>query len=131
MRRSSDGAEQTAIVCEPAAKKLKVVVEKSSLDENIKYRYYRSGDATEKLPEEKRYVKAQEAPFELRKRENLKLRIFLDKSVLEVFANGRECITQRIHPTRSDSLGVVLFTRGGTVKIKRLDAWDMAPANSY
>jgi len=106
-------------------------VEKSTLDKTIKYKYYRDGGATKRLPEEERYVKAQEAPFELHSGENLKLRIFLDKCVLEVFANGRECMTQRIHPTRNDSLGVALFTRGGTANVVSLDARDMAPANSY
>ena len=76
-------------------------------------------------------MKAQEAPFELRDGERLKLRIFVDRSVLEVFANGRQCITQRIHPTRSDSLGVALFSRGGGANVLSLDAWEMAPANSY
>jgi len=45
----------------------------------------------------------QEAPFELEDGETLKLRIFIDKSVLEVFANGRQCITQRLYPSRKDS----------------------------
>ena len=49
--------------------------------------------------------------------------------MLEVFANERQCVTQRIYPTRSDSLGVTLFSRGGSVDVKSLDAWDMAPAN--
>lgn len=131
VRRSPDGAEQTPIICDRGAKKLKIVVEKSSLDETIKYMYYRSGGATKELPPEKQYVKAQEAPFELQPGEPLKLRIFLDHSVIEVFANGRECITQQIYPTRSDSIGIILFSNGGATKVKKLDAWDMAPANSY
>ena len=53
------------------------------------------------------------------------LRIFLDHSVLEVYANGRQCITQRIYPTRADSLGVTLVSRGGSIKVRSLDAWDM------
>ena len=57
-------------------------------------------------------VDAQEAPFELAAGEGLELRIFLDRSVLEVFANGRQCITQRIYSTRADSLGVRLFSKG-------------------
>ena len=81
------------------------------------------------MPENKRVVTAQEAPFELLPGESLKLRIFLDRSVLEVFANERQCVTQRIYPTRGDSLGVTLFSRDGSVDVKSLDAWDMAPAN--
>ena len=132
VRRAPEALEETAIAYVPSEKTLKVVVAKSSLDESIRYRYYRSSDATrDLLPEDKWYVKAQEAPLELAKGENLKLRIFLDKSLLEVFANGRQCITQRIHPTRPDSMGLALFSRGGRIKVRSLKIWDMAPANSY
>jgi beta-fructofuranosidase len=65
------------------------------------------------------------APFALGKDETLRLRIFLDRSVLEVFANGHTCLTSRIYPSQSDSLGVDLFTVGGVVKVKSLDVWEM------
>ena len=124
VRCSEDGAEQTLIICEPSAHKLKIDISKSTLDEAIResYHCYRHKGAP---------VKAQEAPLELRDGENMKLRIFVDRSVVEVFANGRQCITQRIHPTRSDSLGVALFARGGSAKAISLEAWEMAPTNSY
>ncbi len=59
--------------------------------------------------------------------ESLKLHIFLDRSVMEVFANSRLCLTQRIYPTRGDSLGVSIFARGGEAFLDRLDAWIMMP----
>ena len=129
VRCSPDGEEQTAIVCNPSAKTLGVNISKSSLDTSIRYIYYRNESATKRVPENKRVVTTQEAPFELLPGESLKLRIFLDRSVLEVFANGRQCVTQRIYPTRGDSLGVTLFSCGGSVDVKSVDAWDMAPAN--
>ena len=49
----------------------------------------------------------------LKDRETLQLRIYVDKSVVEVFANSRQCITQRVYPTRADSIGVRLVSRGG------------------
>ena len=55
--------------------------------------------------------------------------LLMDRSVLEVFANERQCITQRIYPTRSDSLGVRLFARGGAALCRTFEAWDMAPAH--
>lgn len=67
----------------------------------------------------------------LKQGEMLKLRIYLDRSVMEVFANGRQCITQLIYPSRPDSLGVSLFASGGSVKIKSLNAWDISPTNSW
>jgi hypothetical protein len=35
-------------------------------------------------------------------------------------------LTQRIYPSRPDSLGVRLFSNGGQTKVSRVDAWDMA-----
>ena len=67
----------------------------------------------------------QVAPFELRSGERLRLRVFLDRSILEVFANGRQCLTQRIYPTRSDSLGVALFASRGAWMVHAFTAWDM------
>ena len=132
MRRAPEALEQTTIACAPSEKTLKVTVAESSLDKGIKYRYYRSDGATrELLPRDKWYVDEQKAPLELADGESLKLRVFLDKSVLEVFTNGRQCITQRIHPTRPDSKALALFSHGGEVMVKSLKVWDMAPANSY
>lgn len=128
VRCSPEGEEETGIVCNPGAKTLSVDISKSSLDESIRYIFYRNESATKRVPEGKRVVAAQEAPFELSPGETLKLHIFLDRSVLEVFANGRQCVTQRIYPTRGDSLGVTLFSRGGGVDVKSIDAWDLAPA---
>ena len=88
-------------------------------------------NASKDLPESERHTQEQVAPFELAAGEMLKLRIFLDRSVLEVFANGRQYVTQRIYPTRDDSLGVALFARGGKVTVKSIDAWDMEPVNSW
>jgi beta-fructofuranosidase len=57
--------------------------------------------------------------------ETLKLHIFMDKSVVEVYANSRECITLRVYPKRADSLGMSLFAHGGAVKVRSLDVWEM------
>jgi sucrose-6-phosphate hydrolase SacC (GH32 family) len=130
VRCSPDGVEQTAVVYAPEEGALKVDVSRSTLDENIRYTYYRSLSALNRLPESQRRVGAQAAPLELAPGEPLRLRLFLDRSVLEVFANSRQCITQRIYPTRRDSLGVLLFARGGSVRVKSVQAWDLAPTNS-
>ena len=129
VRCSPDGAEQTSVSYDASSKKLKVDISESTLDKGVRYPYYRDLGALERLPEEARFVQAEEAPFELAAGETLKLRIFLDRSVLEAFANGRQCITQRIYPTRPDSLGVILFCRGGSVNVKSVEAWDIAPAH--
>jgi len=128
LRCSPDGAEQTGVLCDLARGVLAVDVSRSTLDPDIKYNHYRSQNALKRLPEELRSVKAQEAPFALAPGERLRLHLYLDRSVLEVFANGRQSITQRIYPTRADSLGVRLFARGGAATVASLCAWDMAPA---
>jgi beta-fructofuranosidase len=46
--------------------------------------------------------------------ERLTLRVFVDKSVVEVFANNRQAIGRRVYPERIDSLGVILFAEGAT-----------------
>jgi len=65
-------------------------------------------------------------PFVLAEDEKmLKLRIFLDKSVMEVFVNdGREAVSKVIYPGKKD-LGVALFAVGGRAVVKSLDAWKM------
>jgi len=73
----------------------------------------------------------QRAPLDLPKATALQLRIFVDKSVVEVFANDRQAIARRVYPVRKDSLGVVLFANGGTAAFKSVKAWEMAPANPY
>ena len=70
-------------------------------------------------------------PFELKPGEPLKLRVFVDKSVVEVFANNRQAVMRRIYPTSTDSQGVVLFSKGGLTKVPTLKAWDMMPSNPY
>lgn len=58
--------------------------------------------------------------------ELLRLHIFIDRSVIEIFANGRACITGRIYPGRSDSLDVVISTPGdGGARISVLDVWEL------
>jgi beta-fructofuranosidase len=57
--------------------------------------------------------------------ESLKLHVFIDRSVVEVFANGRACVTIRIYPTRENSLGLDLFSHSGDARLKLLDVWEM------
>ena len=67
----------------------------------------------------------QTAPFEFKQGESIELRVFLDHSVLEVFAGNRRYLAQRIYPTLPDALDVKLFSRGGPTFVRRLRAWQM------
>ena len=65
------------------------------------------------------------APILLDAGELLQLRIFLDRSVVEVFANGKQCVAARVYPGREDSIGVSLRAQGKGAELRSLDAWQM------
>lgn len=55
--------------------------------------------------------------------DTLVLHLFIDRSSVEIFLNeGRQAMTLRIHPDE-ESLGVELFSSGGTLVIDQLDLW--------
>jgi len=108
---SPDGAEETLIYYDAADKKLKIDTNRSSLKEGPKG--------------------IEGGPFELKSGELLTLRVFVDKSVVEVFANGRQAVVRRIYPSRRDSVGVTVFSKGGPATVTTLKAWDMMPSNPY
>jgi beta-fructofuranosidase len=65
------------------------------------------------------------APLTLEKDETLKLRVFVDRSVVEVFVNGRQCVAVRVYPGREDSVGVSLRSQGRDSQLVSLTAWQM------
>jgi beta-fructofuranosidase len=77
------------------------------------------------LPESKTLrVGTVNAPFELRKGEDLTLRIFIDKNLVEVFANDRQAaVTARKHIP--ENLAVRLFSKGGDTTVKQVRGWKM------
>ena len=65
------------------------------------------------------------APIRLDPDEPLRLRVFVDRSVVEVFANGKQCVAVRVYPGRGDSTGVSLRAQGSPAQLRSLDAWQM------
>jgi beta-fructofuranosidase len=65
------------------------------------------------------------APILLAEDEPLRLRVFVDRSVVEVFANGKQCVAVRVYPDRADSIGVSLRAQGQDAALNTLDAWKM------
>ncbi len=108
---SPDGQEETVIYYDATEGKLKVDTRNSGPEDTPKT--------------------VEAAPFELKDGERLKLRIFVDKSVVEVFANGRQAVMRRIYPSRADSVGVRLFSTGGDTNVHTLEAYNIAPSNPY
>ena len=65
-----------------------------------------------------------EPPFELEDGEDLTLRIFIDKDLVEVFANDRQAACWR-HDYIRKSPNFSLFTKDADVHISKISAWKM------
>ena len=65
------------------------------------------------------------APVFIDTNENLKMRVFIDKSVVEVFVNGKQVLAVRVYPSRKDSMGVSLRSQGKDSELKLMEAWQM------
>ena len=63
----------------------------------------------------------------LEKDEPLKLHIFIDRSIVEVFANGREAVMLRTWPVMPGSTGVSARTLAGPTSVRKLECWRMEP----
>jgi sucrose-6-phosphate hydrolase SacC (GH32 family) len=109
--RSPDREEETAVFYDATERALKLDTNRSSLAEGPK--------------------RIEAAPFTLQPGELLTLRVFLDRSVVEAFANDRQAALRRIYPMRNDSLGVAVFAVGGRATVRQVKAWQMAPSNPY
>ncbi|MEM7033343.1 MAG: glycoside hydrolase family 32 protein [Chloroflexota bacterium] len=76
-------------------------------------------------------VGTSEAPFaiaDLPEDEDLELRIFIDKYVVEVFANGRQAVIAA-HMDYQSAKGVHLYTYGDPTTIRQIDIWKMKATN--
>ena len=65
-----------------------------------------------------------ECEFALAPGEALNLTIYLDNSVIEIYANDRLSMTSRIYPTRADAQGLQLNCVGGGAKAQ-VSVWQM------
>ncbi|HZG85829.1 LamG-like jellyroll fold domain-containing protein [Paenibacillus sp.] len=59
--------------------------------------------------------------------EPLRLAIYVDKSMIECYANERKSLTTRTYPSRSDALGLRLWADGPAERIA-VEVWEMTPA---
>jgi len=108
---SPGGEEETLLFYDAAEKMLKVDTRKSGPEGTPKG--------------------VEAGPFALNDGERLKLRVFVDKSVVEVFANSRQAVMRRVYPSRADSAGVSLFANGGDASVHSIEAWNITPSNPY
>jgi len=108
VRRSADGAEGTRIVYDSGRSALGVDRTHAGV-----------GDGG-----------VHEAPLRLGSDGLLRVRVFVDRSSVEVFAGeGRVVITDRIYPAPT-SLGVALEAEGGEARLVSLTAWPLADVST-
>ncbi|MAI42784.1 MAG: hypothetical protein CMP95_10025 [Gammaproteobacteria bacterium] len=107
---SPDGKEKTIISYDPLRKVIRIDASQSGAREEPK--------------------NVEEGPFSLDKNEPLKLRVFVDKSVVEVFVNRRQALMRFIYPS-SNSLGISLFSEGSPTKVNRFNSWHISPSNPF
>ena len=112
--RSPDGEEQTTIKFYmhgwervSTARQLSIDVSVASLDSTVRSRSPEMG------------------PLHLADGEPIRLRVFIDRSIIEVFANERQCLTVRTYPSREDSNGIAVYARGSDAKLVSLTTWQM------
>jgi sucrose-6-phosphate hydrolase SacC (GH32 family) len=70
-------------------------------------------------------------PLALAPGEPLRLRVYVDRSIVEVFANDRQAVARCVYPTRADSLGVTLYSDGAPATVTLARGWKMAAANPW
>ena len=119
--RSPDAEEQTSITFHNYDRKL-------STGRNLPWYYARSvvcldGSRSSNLPDV--LFRPPEMVVMERGGESLKLRIFIDRSVVEVFINEKQYLAMRVYPGRNDSVGVSVRAQGQHAVLKKLDAWQM------
>ena len=65
-----------------------------------------------------------EPPFNLQKGEDLRLHVFIDKGMIEVFANDRQAAVAW-HDYEPEDMYISLFSEDGDVVVKEITAWSM------
>lgn len=104
LRRSPSGEEQTTIAFDPSSAMLTIDRRRASRNAHTD-----------------RDVR--NVPLDLPAGEPLRLHIFLDRSVVEVYVNDRVCASTRIYPTRGDAQDIQAI--GNPLS---LDVWEMNPS---
>jgi beta-fructofuranosidase len=110
VRASKDGKEETLLYYDPVARELVFDATKSGVAGRMVVEH---------------------APLNLPAGEPSKLRVFVDKAVVEVYANDRQAIGRRVYPAEAESVGLVLFTEGGPATFTKIKGWEISPSNPF
>lgn len=105
VRACSDGTEETLLSYDTAERRFRIDRSRSSLD-----------------PDVRKGVHGGTVELEGGR---LRLRVLLDRSMLEAYVNGTHSLTSRVYPTRKDATGLRLTSKGGAAQVLELDVWRM------
>lgn len=119
VRHTPDGAETTLIVVDRVAGEISIDTSRSSLDEEV-WRPEPVVGSQDRVD-----VPVQCAPMSLPDSEPLRVHVFVDRSMIEVFVNERVCVTGRAYPTRDDATGVAICGEGTA----HIEAWRLSGAD--
>lgn len=64
-------------------------------------------------------------PEFLRRGSELKINVFIDHSIVDIFINDRWATSIRVFPTDADANGIEAFSSTGTTSVKSLQAWKL------
>jgi beta-fructofuranosidase len=117
MRKSPDGKEETLILHDAVNKKLRADLSRSSLRTGGFARQRDPLSGTDKRADLIGH-------FDL-KGESFKLHIFIDKGLIQAYANDRKSITSWIYPTLAEAKGLQIWAETGDVKVKSMQVWEM------
>ncbi len=117
---SPDGAQHVSVGWEADGQRLKIDTRQAG--PNLKKSRSVTGTAC---------CGVEAAPLPLGPDEPLRLRVFVDRCLVEAFANdGRRALSRVVYPA-AHATGIRLYARGGAAVARSLRAWDMMPANPY
>jgi beta-fructofuranosidase len=123
VRCSPDNQERTLITVDPVAGEVIIDSTAASLDAEV----LRPDPLVRVAKGQERVdTPVQRAPLALPAGEPLRLHIFVDRSIVEVFVNERVCLTSRIYPTRDDAIGITVAGQGQV----HIRGWRLAVAHA-
>jgi beta-fructofuranosidase len=117
IRRSPDEREKTLIMYDAKNKKLKADLSKTSV--NSRNNNFQGGgfQGTDKRTERIGHFDLQGESF--------KLHIFIDKALVQTYANDLKSITSWAYPTLAESKGLNIWSSNGQAKIKSMKVYEM------
>lgn len=120
--QAPDGSEQTRIVLDRDDETIAIDTSRSSLSCDVFRPFPLFEDDAADYP-------VQTAPIVIDPSGAVTLRVFVDRSIVEVFVDDRQCVTQRIYPTLRSAMGISAFSEDGSIMIESIDAYEMARVN--